>query len=115
MQDYHSSIMAGHFSGVRLYRSLARRWWWDGMYSDTVDYCKNCPQCAIVSGTGRKSNPPLKPIPVERVFQIVGVDIMELSKTSKGNQYVVVFQDFLSKWSFVFATKDQKANTLANY
>ena len=34
-------------------------------------------------------------------------------KTSKGNQYVVVFQDFLSKWPFVFATKDQKATTLA--
>ena len=35
---------------------------------------------------------------------------MELPKTSKGNQYVVVFQDFLSK---LFATKDQKATTLA--
>ena len=38
---------------------------------------------------------------------------MELPKTSKGNRYVVVFQDFLSKWPFVFATKDQKATTLA--
>ena len=42
-----------------------------------------------------------------------GVDIMELPKTSKGNQYVLVFQDFLSKWPFVFPTKDQKATTLA--
>ena len=113
MQDYHSGNMAGHFSGVRLYRTLARRWWWDEMYSDAVNYFKNCPQCAIASGTGRKNNPPLKPIPVERVFQIVGVDIMELPKTSKGNQYVVVFQDFLSKWPVVFPTKDQKATTLA--
>ena len=38
---------------------------------------------------------------------------MEFPKTSKGNQYVVVFQDFLSKWPFVLATKDQKATTLA--
>ena len=113
MQEYHSSIMAGHFSGVQLYKTLSRRWWWDGMYRDAVDHCKSCPQCAIVSGMGRKSNPPLKPIPVERVFQIVVVDIMELPKTSKGNQYVVVFQDFLSKWPFVFATKSQKATTLA--
>ena len=45
------------------------------LYSDALNYCKNCPQCAIVSGTGRRSNPPLKPIPVERVFQIVGIDI----------------------------------------
>ena len=83
------------------------------MYKDSLDYLKDCPQCAIVSGTGRKCNPPLKPIPVERVFRIVGVDILELPRTSAGNQYVVVFQDFLSKWLFVFATKDQKATTLA--
>ena len=83
------------------------------MYSDAVDYCKNCPQYAIVSGTGRNSNPPLKPIPVERVFQIVRVDIMKLPKTSKGNQCVVVFQDFLSKWPFIFATKEQNTTTLA--
>ena len=38
---------------------------------------------------------------------------MELPKASKGNQYVVVFQGFLSKWPFVFTTKDQKATTLA--
>ena len=38
---------------------------------------------------------------------------MELPKTIKGYQYVVVFQDFMSKWPFVFATKDQKATTLA--
>lgn len=112
MQDYHSGNMAGHFSGVRLYKTLARRWWWDGMYTDTVNYCQSCPQCAIVSGIGRRCNPPLKPIPIERVFQLVGVDIMELPKTSEGNRYVVVFQDFLSKWPFVFATKDQKATTL---
>ena len=82
------------------------------MYKDNY-YCKDCPQYAIVSDTGRKSNPPLKPIPFEKVFQIVGVDIMELPKMSIGNQYVVVFQDFLSKWPFVFAAKDQKATTLA--
>ena len=50
---------------------------------------------------------------MERVFQIVGVEIMEFPKISKGNQYIVVFQDFLSKWPFVFPTKDQKATTLA--
>jgi len=113
LQEYHSGNMAGHFSGARLYKTLVRRWWWDGMYTDAINYCKNCPQCAVVTGTGRKYNPLLKPIPVERVFQILGVDIMELPKTSNGNQYAVVFQDFLSKWPFVFATKDQKATTLA--
>ena len=83
------------------------------MYTDCIAHCKVYPQCAVTQGTGRKVVPPLKPIPVSCVFQIVGVDIMELPKTSNGNRYVVVFQDFLSKWPMVFPVADQKAVTLA--
>jgi len=56
--------------------------------------------------------PSLKPLPVSQVFQIVGVDIMELPKTQRGNRYVEIFQDFLSKWPMVFPVADQKAITL---
>ena len=38
---------------------------------------------------------------------------MELPKTESGNKYVVVFQDFLTKFPLVFATPDQKAIRLA--
>ena len=34
---------------------------------------------------------------------------MDLPRTSRGNQHVVVFQDFLTKWPFVFPTPDQMA------
>ena len=46
------------------------------------------------------------------MFQIVGLDIMELPKTSRGNSYVVVFQDFLSKFPVVFPVPDQKTDRL---
>jgi len=95
MSEYHGGVMAGHFSGARLYKTLVRKWYWEGMYTNCVTHCKVCPQCAVTQGTGRKVIPLLKLIPVSRVFQIVGVDIMELPKTSNGNRYVVVFQDFL--------------------
>ena len=58
------------------------------MYSNAVGFCKACPDCAIVTGIGRKCNPPLQPIIVDQVFQIVGIDIMELPKTNNGYQYV---------------------------
>ena len=78
------------------------------MYTDCLNYAKSCPQFAVAKGTGTRILPSLKPIPV---FQIVGVDIMELPKAQKGNKYVV-FQDFLSKWPMVFPVADQKAITL---
>ena len=55
----------------------------------------------------------LHPIPVQRAFQIMGIDVLELPKTECGNQYAIVFQDFLTKRPMVFATPDQKAIRIA--
>ena len=113
MEEHHSSPMSGHFSGEKLYKVLSCHWWWQGMYGDVITHCRSCPQCAIVNASGKVNKPPLHPIPVERVFQIIGVDIMDLPLTESGNRHVVVFQDFLSKWPLVFPVPDQKAERLA--
>ena len=76
MKEVHSGPFSGHFSGNRLYNVLARVWWWEGMYKDAVSHSKSCPDCAIAVGGGRPGRPPLQPIPVQRIFQIVGVDVM---------------------------------------
>ena len=49
--------------------------------------------------------PPLQLIPVQRPFQIVGIDIMDLLRTEKDNKHVLVIQDFLTK---VYPMPDQK-------
>jgi transposase InsO family protein len=83
------------------------------MFTDTLKFTTNCPQCVTVTGGGRHHRPPLHPIPVSRPFQIVGVDVMELPKTDRGNRYVLVFQDFLTKWPFAFPMPDQKSSRIA--
>ena len=113
LKDYHAGKMAGHFSGARLYSTLCRSWWWRTMYKDVMEFCRSCGECATVTGVGRRCRPPLHPIPVQRPFQIIGVDIMELPVTEQGNRYVIVFQDFLTKWPLVFPAPDQKAIRLA--
>ena len=113
MEECHGGSMGGHFSGIRLFSTLSRRWWWERMYTDALEFCRNCPQCAVVTGASRIQRPALKPIPIDRVFQVIGMDIMELPKTTKGNQYVLVFQDFLSKFPLVFPIPDQKTERIA--
>ena len=112
MENNHGGPFGGHFAGNRLFKMLARNWWWDGMYKDCIQYCRSCPDCTFVSGGGKPGKPPLKPIPVSRPFQILGIDIMELPKTEKGNRYVLVMQDFLTKWPFVFPMPDQKTTRI---
>ena len=82
------------------------------MYKDCIQYCRSYPECRFVSGGGKPGKPPLKPIPVSRPFQILGIDIMELPKSEKGNRYVLVMQDFLTKWPFVFPMPDQKTTRI---
>lgn len=41
------------------------------------------------------------------------VDIMELPLTNCGNHYAIIFQDFWTKWPFIFTAPDQKVPRLA--
>ena len=62
---------------------------------------------------GQRIRPPLTPIPVAGPFDRVGVDVLHFPKSAAGNQYAVVFVDYLTKWPEVFATSDQTALTIA--
>ena len=53
MEQVHRGLNGGHFSGRRLYNVLVRSWWWEGMYSDAVKHCQNCPERAVMSGHGK--------------------------------------------------------------
>ena len=55
----------------------------------------------------------LTPIPVGGPFDRVGVDVLQLPKSSNGNRYAIVFMDYLTKWPEVFPSPDQTAPTIA--
>ena len=82
------------------------------MYRDVHSHCRSCLTCATYQGTGRKTRPPLLPIPVGGAFHRVGVDIMELPLTVNGNRYVITFIDYLTKWVESFACSDQMSETI---
>ena len=82
------------------------------MRQDIVNWTRSCLACAT-RRVGRAIKPLLTPIPVGGPFDRLGVDVLQLPKTARGHQYVVVFMDYLTKWPEVFATRDQTALTIA--
>ena len=43
----------------------------------------------------------------------MGVDVLQLLESSHGNQYAVVFMDYLTEWPEVYPTRDRNAPAIA--
>ncbi len=81
---------------------------------DITRWCKGCITCAS-RRLGQATRPPgpLPPIPVGGPFDWIGVDVIQFPQSYQGNEYAVVFMDYLTKWPEVFAVPDQTALTIA--
>ena len=113
IKEAHGGRFGGNFAECRIYEQLRRYYWWGRMRTDVREYCRSCLTCASRTGQGQAPRPHLQPIPVGGPFHRVGVDILQLPLTYEGNQYAIVFMDYLTKWPEVFAAADQKAETIA--
>ena len=47
-----------------------------------------------------------------RPWEMVAVDILKVPMSTEGNQYLLVAQDYFSKWPFAKQIPDQKANRI---
>lgn len=110
--EAHSGPFGGHLRETKIHGQLARHYWWPRMRADIAKWCRACVTCAS-RRVGQASKPPLNPIPVSGPFNLVGVDVIKFPKSQKGNQYAVVFMDYLTKWPEVFPTRDQTSLTIA--
>ena len=110
--DVHEGVYGGHLRDAKIHGELAKHYWWPGMRADIVSWCRECITCATRQ-PGKKLKSPLVPIPVAGPFDRVGVDILQLPKSRLGNQYAVVFVDYLTKWPEVYPASDQSTLTVA--
>ena len=108
----HGGRFGGHLGDVKVHSELRRHYWWPEMRKDMAKWTRACLVCAALI-PGRAVRPPLTPIPVAGPFDRVGVDLIQFPRSQDGNQYAVVFVDYLTKWSEVFAVADQSAATVA--
>ena len=110
--EAHSGKYGGHLREVKIHSRLSHHYWWPGMRQDIVKWCRTCLVCATRS-VGKQIKPFLTPIPVDGPFNRIGVDVLQLPKSSRGNCYAIVFMDYLTKWPEVFLAMDQTALTIA--
>ena len=96
LYNLHSDPLAGHFGIDETFRRTALRYYWPQMFEDIRTYVQSCEECQRRGKPTRTE--PLHPIKVGQPFDRIGMDIVgPLPTTERGNKYIVVATDYLTK------------------
>lgn len=88
----HDHPWSGHMGVTKTYQRVLKHFFWPGLKSDVVTYCRTCHVCQITGKPNQVIPPaPLHPIPVMgEPFEKVIVDCVgPLPKTKAGNQFLL--------------------------
>ncbi|CAG8591496.1 5231_t:CDS:1 [Paraglomus occultum] len=110
----HDHPMGGHFGFEKTLQKILQHYWWPKMGRYIEQYVKSCETC-------QKMKNPTKVEPLQSITPIGtmkkwGIDLIgPLPRTIKGNQYLVVSIDYLTKWPEAKAIGDKRAETVASF
>ena len=112
--EVHSEIFGAHLKDLKIHGKLSKHYWWPKIRVHICKWC--CSSLVCVTRQARRVvQPPLPPIPVYGPFHQVEVNVIQFPKSRTGNQYRVVFIDYLTEWPEFFAPSDQTALIIAKF
>lgn len=110
----HDGVSGGHLGVKKTLEKLRQRFYWIHCREDVEDWCKKCTTCASVKGPQTRSKGKLKLYNVGAPWERIAVDVAgPFPESDEGNKYIIVVQDYFTKWPEVFATPNQEAKTVA--
>ena len=114
LSNVHDHVSGAHFGVHKTFDKIKQRYWWKGMYKDVEHWCKSCTECSMRKSPRNSKKAPLLPIPVEGAFDRVAVDVLgPFPPSNKGNRYIVVFSDYLTRWCEAFPVPSVEATVIA--
>ena len=114
LSNVHDHVSGGHFGIHKTFQKVKQRYWWKGIFKDVEHWWKSCQDCSMRKSPRNSKKEPLLPIPVENVFDRVALDILGPFLVSrKGNRYICVFSDYLSRWCKAIPVPSVEASVIA--
>ncbi len=114
LHDHHDSPFSAHFGAVKTYQRIATKYYWFGIYSDVVEYCKGCTKCQQKKGVlHTETGLPQMWMPKDTLDVIAADFHGPLPVTKDGNRYILVFTDLFTKYVELVATRHCDAATVA--
>ena len=114
LESLHDSDFAGHFGEQRTLARVKLRYYWPGYVEDVKNWCRTCDVCQRRKGPKSRNVVPLTPIDTGKgPFEHIALDLLKLPVTERGNQYLLVIEDFFSKWVEAFPLQRTNAPSVA--
>jgi transposase InsO family protein len=112
----HTPPIAGHQGSSRTLEALKLRFYWPLMARDINRWIAECPDCSRTKPFNiGKGKAPMRTRPMGAPNERVGVDIMgPFRRSDKGNEYIVVFEDYFTKFVIAVPLPETCAQTIAD-
>nr|GFC02599.1 reverse transcriptase domain-containing protein [Tanacetum cinerariifolium] len=95
----HSGPIGGHYgANYTAKRVFDSGFYWPTIYKDAFELIKRCDSCQRQGKISQKDEMPQNFIQICEIFDVWGIEFMGPFPSSKGNKYILVAVDYLSKW-----------------
>nr|GEV14845.1 reverse transcriptase domain-containing protein [Tanacetum cinerariifolium] len=88
---------------------------WPTIYKDAHELVKNCDSCQQQGKISQRDETPLNSIQICEIFDVWGIDFMGPFLSLRGNKYILVAVDYLSKWVKAKALPTNNAHVVCKF
>ncbi|GJV19641.1 reverse transcriptase domain-containing protein [Tanacetum coccineum] len=99
LEACHSGPTGGHYgANFTAKKIFDAGFFWPTIYKDAYEFVKSCDACQRQGKISQRDEMPQNAIQVCEIFDLWGIDFMGPFPSSRGNKYILVAVDYLSKW-----------------
>ncbi|GJV05397.1 reverse transcriptase domain-containing protein [Tanacetum coccineum] len=112
----HEGPTGGHHSAnITARKVFDAGFFWPTIYKDAYELIKSCDACQRQGKISQRDEMPQNAIQVCEIFDVWGIDFMGPFPSSRGNKYILVAVDYLSKWVEVKALPTNDARVVVKF
>ncbi|GJW69484.1 reverse transcriptase domain-containing protein [Tanacetum coccineum] len=112
---YNGPTGGHHGANLTAKKIFDSGFFWLTIYKDAHEFVKNCDSCQRQGKTSQRDEMPQNSIQVCEIFDIWGIDFMGPFPSSRGNKYILVAVDYLSKWVKAKALPTNEARVICKF
>ncbi|GJW75803.1 reverse transcriptase domain-containing protein [Tanacetum coccineum] len=99
LEACHNGPTGGHHgANLTAKKVFDAGFFWPTIYKDAHELVKNCDSCQRQGKISQRDEMPQNSIQVCEIFDVWGIDFMGPFPSSRGNKYILVAVNYLSKW-----------------